>query len=315
MDFEKLNQIIEEAVDNVLPDFSAEDKRVFLKKVKLEENFDFITYLPEAKNKLDKYYNDIANNLSEDIHYLFNLMMNGFSTNNRLIQFSEGILYIPKDKQNFPEIVFTERLNNSQFGSYFPEQNLIKIYFLGPNNSIDQQTVNLLKYQLPLTLIHELTHFYIDSSKKGAGLSIKKPNNQNNVLYINNKDEIESLTKEIENKLLYEIVNIYGSILSYLDVEKQASFIKDILKQRLYDFRTDSNSLFYGRLSLMKPENINKIYKDIYNYCINEYTSYLPTNVQLAKHHGEELKTFNPDLLNKWLKDKDAFNNLNKKVP
>lgn len=48
---------------------------------------------------------------------------------------------------------------------------------------------------------------------------------------------------------------------------------------------------------------------------INEYTNYLPTNVQLAKHHGEELKTFNPDLLNKWLKDKDTFNNLNKKVP
>lgn len=256
--------------------------------------------LEERKVDLDKYYVDTAKDLCNELKLaIIDYEESGKS--NKLIKLNTGWAFIPEDSSFLPNFYLDKR-NVDTYGKWLPKLNAIVLYILDDTYNIDDITKQYISNILENVLIHELAHYYNDSAKKGTGRSLRIQNyNSNNQAYYNDKEEMDAITKELENTIYTDLKQTLDFAKQTLTIDDQCNFINDALRSELYYYKNNKNSEFNKFLTNLTQENLKKVYKDIYNYCINEYLkSFNPYQNNLGKKLKSKL--YNSDAMNAWFK-------------
>lgn len=258
--------------------------------------------LEEKKSDLDRYYLNMANTLCNDLKMTIVDYENKGKSDKLLITHN-GWRFIPENQNELPNIYLVKRKSGT-LAEWINKFNCIVLYILNDNNQIDNLTKQYISISLSNTLAYELTHYFTDTRASAAGRSIPKAANSNDLTkYYNDKSEIEAFTKSLENYAFNDVKNSIPILHSGITIEDQVDLLGTILNTSLYDCKSNKNNEFYEFLNHLTEPNLKKVYKDVYQYAIDEYiknfayTDY-STNMQTMLRK----KLYNSDLLNAWFK-------------
>ena len=285
-------------------------KESYLKKIlNINEN-NIVEILNEKKADLDRYTINLAEDLLEELKLcLVVYIHNGNKNTDNIIKMKNGMIYFKPTNKDLNLHIYLNKRNNDNPGGYNNKLNTLLINVLNDKYEIDEITIALLNSIGMLTTFgHELAHYISDSRKKAAGkplnLNIYKKDKINYRTYINNTEEINSLIKEVEIDCMKKLNEYLPVLFKYLDIEDQKDYFADTFKFIMNNYKNDKSSRFYEPFNNLDNKNLNKVYKDTYNYCLDEFLKYKIVyddnqiiNTKIKKRIN------NSDALNKWLSD------------
>lgn len=259
--------------------------------------------LEEKKADLDRYYLNISNNLCNELKIAIIEYENTNKSNNFIIT-KNGWKFIPNNQKELPEIYLAKRKNNDELAEWIRKLNCIVLFILDDNNQIDNITKQCISTKLENALAHELTHYFTDSRALSSGRSVSIPTDPNNQKkYYNDKNEIEAYTKSLENFVFTNVKNNLPILHSGIVIEDQVNLLGTILNNTLNTCKTAKTNDFYKFLNNLTENNLKKVYKDIYQYVIDEYIkNFAFTDYNTNMKTLLTKKLYNSDLLNAWFK-------------
>lgn len=277
--------------------FNGQTEKEFLEYANTRINKDIL--LLEKRIDLDTYTN-------ENAKFLLNSLLAHISTSK-----DKTITgFKPRDGLMLPSVVLKRRIDGKNSGGEYDSTNdIIFLYLLSDDNTVDQETINLLTSPNYINYIsHELKHCYRDRMNKGAGRSLKIQHHNNlDTNYVNDPEEFESLKGEIELQAWKDVYTqikimslVKGGIITKSDL---CNVIHDVLNT----YRETKNFRLGEILNKMTQQNLRKTYKDTYEYCIKEFMK-VKLNIETNGENNKLLNKINDRVnLNHWEKNHPNF--------
>ena len=281
-------------------------KETYLKQI-ININENTITkLLTEKKADLDRYTINLAHDLLQELKgALISYELNQFKNTENIIKDKGGRLYFkPKEIHTSLPYIFLDQRTPNVPGEYFPKLNALLLHILDDNFIIDNTTKALLNTNgMENTLAHELAHYISDSRRIASGKSLNFIKNNNQTTYNNDPEELNSITKELEMDCMRDLDYALKTIFPFLSVDDQKEYFKEALTDILKDCKNNNQNRFYNFLNNLTPKNLNKVYKDVYNYCLDEYLKNKMIYDDTAAMIKKRKRIHNSDFYHKWLSD------------
>ena len=247
------------------------DKKSYLQLMENVTELNIRELLTEKRTNLDKYYLELAKNLYRELISSLASYEKDKKNKDYFAKLPGGFFYFrPQIVKGLPDIMLGPR--NEEFsGKYNIPRRIIYLAILDEDFTVDDKARELLINKVESLIAHELSHYLNHIKEKGAGVNL-----DDHKIYSNNKEELDSLIREFESQVMKDLETTF-----YIVYRNQACFdmkgndIEEVFNKFfnniLQAYTQNKHSDFYKRFKDLTDKNFHKVYKEIYNYCVEHF--------------------------------------------